>query len=353
MPRLTPDVLVQLSKALSSAYLSVAQVDEFLYTKLERRYNQLASRSIPLDDAIFQIVQKSYEQGWITELARKAADDRPRSATLRKLCDSMPALDPATTPSLGKSFIDRPSLLCGRAAQWNEVCQCAPARLHQVMLVPGARGQEPLHFRERVHVWLTPDPSRTMIAVDWLTPPKSLGEMVDALAVSLGTGVDGLQQALKAKLAHQNLVLLHPCIAEGFTQEHFVDYYTKWFPAALSQKTAGALKCLQPIEWPIIERTGGILSRFLLRRGGSSDQRQAAFELIAALRSKQTPHMRILDVDELSNLETRELEQFLEGSEFAVAHQRLLLSQLIGGPQVPGYMFQTIDTYWKNIGGGQ
>ena len=42
--------------------------------------------------------------------------------------------------------IDRPSLLCGRAPQWNEVCGCAPVRGHQVILVPAARGQEPLHL---------------------------------------------------------------------------------------------------------------------------------------------------------------------------------------------------------------
>ena len=160
-------------------------------------------------------------------------------------------------------------------------------------------------------------------------------------------------QTLKEKLAHQNLVLLHPCIIEGFAQPHFVDYYTKWLPAALSQRTAGALKSIQPIEWPINEQTGGFLSRFLSRGGGSSDEREGARGLIAALRNKQAPSMRILDVDELSNLETRELEQFLEGSEFTIEHQRLLLSQLLGGPQVPGYMFKTIDDYWKNIGGGQ
>jgi hypothetical protein len=272
---------------------------------------------------------------------------------LRRLADSLADLDAAITPVLGRSCIDRPSLLCGRAPQWNEVCQSAPARLHQVMLVPGGRGQEPMHFRDRVQVWLTPDPARAMMTIHWPTLPKSLDEMIEALAVTLETGVGALAQALRERLAYQNLVLLHPCIFEGFSAPHFVQYYTSWIPAALSQRTAGVLKCVQPIEWSIAERTGSFFSRLLSGERRVTDGRGGALDLIAALRKGQAPSLRILDVDELTNLERHELEQFLEGSEFAFEHQKVLLSQLLGGPQIPGYMFKTIDDYWKNIGGGQ
>jgi hypothetical protein len=353
MSRLTPAIIAELSRALSSAYLSVTQVDEFLRTKLDRRYNNLASRLIPLDDAIYQIVLKAHEQGWVADLVRKAAEDRPRNATLRRLCDAVPNLDPAKMPVLGRSVIDRPSLLCGRASQWNDVCLSAPTRIHQVMLVPGGRGQEPMHFRDRVRVWLTPDPARAMVAVDWPTPPKSLDEMLEALALAMQTGVAALAQTLRERLAYQNLVLLHPCIFEGFSQPHFVDYYTGWIPAALSQRTAGVLKCIQPVEWSIAERQGGFLSRLLSRERRVSDARGGALALITTLREKQVQPLRILDVDELLNLQRRELEQFLEGSEFSVEHQKVLLSQLLGGPQIPGYMFKTIDDYWKNVGGAQ
>lgn len=342
--------LVELSQALRASYLSASQVNEFLRTKLDRRFDDLSSRYIPLTDSISDIVQKAYEQGWIADLVRKAAEDRPKNDAFRKLLDSLPSLDPHTTPSLGRSQVDRPSLLCGRASQWLEVCQCAPARLHHVILVPGGRGQDPMHFRERVQVWLTPDPSRTMTSIRWQTPPKSLDEMVDALAVALEATVDGVGQALKEKLAHQNVVLLHPVIDEGFTQSHLIEYYTKWLPGALSQRTAGALKCLQPVEWPVREQASGLLSRLLSRTGASSAERTGALGLITALKGKQDPQVRIIDVDELVNLENRELEQFLEGSEFTPEHQRLLLSKLLGGPSVPGYMFKTIDEYWKNIG---
>jgi hypothetical protein len=353
MPTVTPDLLVDLAKALSSAYLSVTQVDEFLFTKLgERRFKQLASTEIPLDDAIYQIVQKAYEQGWIKELAAKAAEHRPQNQKLRRACDAVPAVDAGTARALGGSTVDRPSLLCGRAAQWNEVCVAAPTRVHQVLLVPGARGQEPMHFRDRIQVWLTPDPSRVMVTVHWPTPPKSLDEMIEALARALGSGVQGLQQTLRDKLAHQNLVLLHSCIIEGFGQPHFVEYYTRWLPESLSQRTTGALKCIQPVEWPLNEQTGGFLRR-LLSHDADTEGRDGALGLVNTLRDKQSPQLRILDVDELVNLAAREVEQFLEGSEFSAEHQRVLLTQLRGGPQIPGYMFKTIDDYWKNIGGGQ
>ena len=353
MSRLMSDTLVELSTALRASYLSASQLNEFLRTKLDRRFDDLSSRYIPLTDSISEIVQKAHEQGWLADLVREAAEDRPKNTKFLKLLESLPDLDPLTTPTLGRSQVDRPSLLCGRAAQWLEVCQVAPARLHHVILVPGGRGQDPLHFRERVQVWLTPDPSRKMVSVRWQTPPKSLPEMIDALAVALQTTGEGVTQALKGKLAHQNVVLLHPCIEEGFAQAHFIEYYTKWLPGVLAQRTAGALKCLQPIEWPIREQATGLLSRLLSRSGDSSPERAGAFELIAALKGKQDPLVRIIDVDELVNLEKSELEQFMEGSEFTADHQRILLSKLLGGPSVPGFMFKTIDDYWKNIGGVQ
>ena len=354
MPQLTSaELVVELSSALRDCYLSAGQLRVFLRTKLDRRFDDFASPLNPLTQSISQIVDKANEDGWIADLVREAAEDRPQNTTLRKLLEALPSLDPYERPNPGRSQIDRPSLLCGRAAQWNEVCGCAPVRFHQVLLVPAARGQEPLHFRDRVQAFLTPDPSRTMVMVHWETPPKSLDEMVAALAATLKTNVAGVSQKLQEKLAYQNLVLLHSCVIEGFRQPHVVDYYTKWLPGALAQRTTGSLKCLQPIEWPIQEQKGGFLSRFLSSGRGSPDGRDGALELIAELRNKQAAHVRILDVDELLNLEPRELEQFLEGSEFPLEHQRILLSQLLGGPQVTGYMFKTIDDYWKNIGGRQ
>ena len=351
MPTPMSTVLAELSSALRASYISVPQLNEFLRTKLDRRFDDLTSRYIPLSEAIAEIVRKAHEQGWLVDLVREAAGDRPKNAILRKLSETLPTLGPADVAAPARSQIDRPSLLCGRATQWQEVCQCAPARVHQTLLVPGGRGQEPMHFRERVQVWLTPDPSRTMLAVHWKTVPTSLDEMVDALAIALGTSLDGAANALRDKLAFKNLVLLHPSISDGFERAHFVDYYTKWLPDALATRTNGTVKCVQPLEWPIRETSGGLLRRWLAIGGASSDERNGAMGLIGALKSKQHERLRIIDVDELVNLQKQELEQFLEGSEFTVKDQQILLSQLLGGPQVPGYMFKAIDDYWKNLGG--
>jgi hypothetical protein len=61
--------------------------------------------------------------------------------------------------------------------------------------------------------------------------------------------------------------------------------------------------------------------------------------------------MRILDVDELLNLEEREIDEFLEGSEFPPVHQKILRKDLIEGPELPLYIFNRIDDYWKRLGG--
>lgn len=352
MPRLPSALLAELSEALRESYLRSSQLDQFLITRLDRRFDDLASRHIPLKEAVTQIVIKAHDQGWIGDLVRKAAEDRPQNSTLARVLAALPDLEPARTPALGRSHIDRPSLLCGRAPQWNEVCQMAPVRRHQLLLVPGGRGQEPMHFRDRIQVWLTPDPLRAMVTVHWPTPPQSLAEMIDALATALGelgtSGAD-LRQIVQARLAYQNLVLLHPCITEGFAQPHFIEYYTTWLPAALPERGTGSLKCVQPIEWPVRERSAGLLGRLFGSR--SSEARDSALGLMRTLKERQAALLRVLDVDELANLDRRELEQFLEDSEFTIEHQRLLLSRLLGGPQVPGFLFNTIDDYWRSIGG--
>jgi hypothetical protein len=352
MPAVTSTLLVELSGALRASYISVPQLNEFLRTKLDRRFDDLTSRYIPLGESISEIVRKAHEQGWLPDLVREAAEDRPKNPTLRKLLEALPDLDPAVMPIAAGSQIDRPSLLCGRAPQWQEVCQCAPTRVHQALFIPGGRGQEPLHFRERVQVWLTPDPSRAIITINWKTPPTSLDEMLDALAIALGTGIEGIANVLRDRLAFKNLVLLHPCIFGGFDRPYFAEYYTKWLPEALAHRTAGVLKSVQPLEWPVREQSGGFLKRWF---GGDRppEERDTAFGLIRELKGRQHERLRIIDVDELLNLETREIEQFLEGSEFPLEHQKILLQQLIGGPQVPGYIFKTIDDYWKNLGGAQ
>ena len=342
-------VLAELTTALKEAYVRPAKLDEFLWTKLDKRFDDLTSREKPLGVNIVDVVRQAHEQGWLADLIREAAEDRPQSTRLQKLVDLLPELDAAVMPIPARSQIDRPSLLCGRASQWQQVCQVAPTLVHQTLLVPGGRGQEPLHFRERVQVWLTPDPLRAIVTVHWKTPPTKLDEMIDALAIAFGTTVVSVAGVLRDRLANQNVVLLHPRINEDFEKPHFIEYYTQWLPEVLAAKTSWVLKCIQPVEWAVRENTGWYRWSWLGRN--RSRERERALELIRELKSRQHERMRILDVDELLNLEEREIDQFLAGSEFPLEHQKILRKDLMDGPELPAFMFQTIDEYWKNLGG--
>jgi len=343
-------VVVELTSALKASYIRPAHLEEFLWTRLEKRFDDFTSRDKPLGVNITEIVRQAHDQGWLCDLIREAAEHRPKNAALQQLLSRLPDLDCGAKPVPAGSQIDRPSLLCGRAKQWHKVSQCAPTHLHQTLLVPGGLGQEPLHFRDRVQVFLTPDPLRVIITIHWKTLPVSLNEMIEALAIALGSTVDGVASVLRDRLATQNLVLLHPRINENFDKPHFVDYYTRWLPDTVGVRTGGVVKCVQPLEWAVRERGGG----GLLRRwfaGNRTRERDRALGLIRELKSRQHERMRILDVDELLNLEEREIDEFLEVSEFPIEHQKILRDDLLEGPELPAFIFKRIDDYWKDLGG--
>lgn len=342
-------VVVELISALKASYIRPAHLEEFLWTRLDKRFDDFTSREKPLGVNITEIVRQAHDQGWLCDLIREAAEHRPKNAALQQLLSRLPELDCGAKPVPARSQIDRPSLLCGRALQWQKVSQCAPMHLHQTLLVPGGLGQEPLHFRERVQVFLTPDPLRAILTIHWKTIPASLNEMVEALAIALGSTAEGVAGALRDRLATQNLVLLHPRINENFEKPHFIDYYTRWLPDALASKTGGVVKCIQPLEWAVRERSGGLLRRFF--GGGKTRERERALGLIRDLKSLQHERMRILDVNELLNLEEKEIDEFLEVSEFPIETQKFLRKELLEGPEDPAFIFKRIDDEWKDLGG--
>ncbi len=353
MSRLSATAVAALAKALSEAYRSAPELDMLLHTRLNgRRFDDLTSKYLPLATNAWEIATKAQEQGWSGELLRAALDDRPKNSALRALADQVPAADANDVEaSPQRNPIDRPSLLCGRGDQWNLVCQCAPSRIHQVILVPGGRGQDPVHFRDRVQTWLPPDPTRSMVAVHWPSPPRRLEELLEALAFALQTDVKNLEQTIAERLAHRNLVLLHSCLATGFREKHFAQYYTEWWPAAIgSVKTPYHVKSVQPVEWPIIAAGRSLWRRLWPGEEPGSEEEADARTLIEAL-TKHPSVMRVVAVDELTNLERKEIDQFLTTSEFKHEQQQLLAEQLTGGPQVPAFMFKTIDDYWREVNG--
>ena len=350
MSRLSPEVLRPLAKALSQAYVNQAELDQLL-RPLKQRFDDLTSQKESLLTNATDIVHAAQDGGWSGELLTALLKDRPNNAAVRALADLKPKLIEGAVISRQRSPVDRPSLTCGRGDQWNLVCQCAPSRIHQVIIVAGSIGQDTLHFRARVEAWLATDPSRSMVAVHWPSPPpKSLGELLEALAVALQTDDQNLEQTIADRLADRNLVLLHPRLAAGFRGAHFREYYTKWWPAALGQKPMDYhVKCLQPVEWPVSPAA----ARSLWRRLLADDEPKAETEargLIDELK-KQTIGVRIVAANELLNLQPDEIERFLEASAFN-DEQRQYLQQLTGGPQAPQVIFQTIDDYWREITGG-
>ena len=353
MSRLSSSVLVPLAKALSRAYRSPTELAALLLP-LDKRFDDLTSQKESLLTNATEIVLAAQDQGWSGELLQALLKDRPNNADVRALAEVNPEFIEGEARSRRRNPGDRPSLTCGRADQWNSVTQCAQAQSHQVIVVPGCLGQATLHFRDRVQAQLSPPPSRSMVIVSWVPPPppKTLPELLERLADALAPIDNTLEQTIAARLAYKNLFVLHPCLSAGFRGEHFREYYTKWWPSVVEKlETPYHVKCVQPIEWPVTPTA----AQSWWQRLVPDDQPKGETEargLIETL-TKQKMSVRILAVDELQNLQPRELEKFFATSSFTDDERVYLAEQLAGGPQVPRLMFDEIDRYWREVAGNQ
>ena len=352
MSRLSSNVLEPLARALSTAYVNQTELDALLRS-LEKRFDDLTSQKESLLTNARQIVFAAQDQGWSGELLQALQNGRPNNAAVRALAELKPEIIDGPVISRQRNPADRPSLTCGRGEQWNSVCQCAVAKKHQAIVVPGCIGQATVHFRDRVEAQLSTDPSRSMTTVHWPTPPpRSLGELLDRLAFALGTDEQNLEQTIADRLAYRNLIVLHPCLSAGFRGEHFREYYTKWWPATLGKTpTPCHVKCVQPVEWPVNPSAAKSWWQRLIPDDQPKGETEAR-ELIEVL-TKPLMEVRILAVDELLNLQPREIEHFLDASDFTDDERQYLSEQLTSGPQVPKLMFQTINQYWRDVASNQ
>src|SRR5204863_3134179 len=148
MSRLSPKTLDALAKALSTAYVNQTELDALL-RPLDQRFDDLTSQKESLLTNARQIVFAAQDKGWSGELLRALLNDRPNNAAVRGLAQLQPAIIEAPVISRQRNPGDRPSLACGRAEQWNSMSQCANAKSHQVIVVPGCLGQATIHFRDR------------------------------------------------------------------------------------------------------------------------------------------------------------------------------------------------------------
>lgn len=347
---LTAGHLEALGIALCEVFHSQKQLEDLLLEeKLDKRFDHLASRSDALLKNAHDIVRVAYAEGWVQVLLETARTKEPDAPALRALWESLPEADAAHAPAIPQRA-DRPSLLCGRAAQWSEVCQVAPAPRHQVMLVHGAQGQEPLHFRARIQTWLMPDPRRSMLEVVWNSRPASDLEFEAALATAFGVSPTQLKTTLFNRLAAQNLVLLHDCLTVKLDDDNVVQYYTEWLPRLLKESPhRGRLKCVQPLQWATAG--GGPAWKRLFSAGAppTGRDRKDVIALIAKLRDRHSDDMPVIEIDELLDVTEQELRNFVENSGLTRKQQQALLQQLLACPQVPATIFETIDANWNQI----
>jgi hypothetical protein len=242
----------------------------------------------------------------------------------------------------------RASLRCDRAPQWKTVDDLATEGSNEIILLPGGAGQAHDHFLERIQRLLRMDPPRSVTTVDWPTRPRSRDEFREALARALATSPADLAAEIGARLAHANLMLLHPCIRARFVDDRLVQYYTKWLPELLDESRPRMnLKCVQPIEWPPEAGLGAQLMTWLRLRGASHvDAHPQAETLIELVKAKATDSLRAIRLHDLTDITDDDLSEFCELMKLKDHQKSWFLSHINARqPRTPIEVFQAIDDY--------
>jgi len=335
-----------LADALKEAFRTVNDL-EALTLSLDQRFDDLTSRSKPQGENAWDIASQAFSKGWAGSLLAGALRLQPDNPRLRALWDRLP--EGADQVPLDDFLDERPSLLCGRSDQWGGVVVWAAARQHQTILVHGANGQAPEHFKERVFHRLDTRPDRSILLVDWPSRPANRDAYFEALAKALNVvDVALLSEAIASRLAVENLVLLHPLIMAKFRDPGLVKYYTQWLPELLNDSPNSCkLKCVQPIEWQP-EPGRSLLSwlRGTPPRDGAED---SARWLISQLKDGFSASMPIVELKELDSLEDPELDGFVQGSGLTRKQQARMLEEVKSVPPVPEVIFKTIDDVWQQV----
>jgi hypothetical protein len=338
-----------LNDLTNAIYSSVTTVDDLLRLlaapSLQKDFNQLTAKSIPLRDNVTQICQAAFMQGWAVTFFEAALAANPDNPQLRVFAGTVASLPDGPRP-VCLARAGRPSLECGRATQWASVQQRVRAPQHQVFLVMGEYGQASLHFRERVQTYLT-DPKCAPLVIEWQSLPHSKDEYFSVLADALKCTPDTLTAALASRLEGQNIVLLHRLIRQDFENDKVVQYYSDWLPGLLQGITSACrLKAVQPIEWP--PRTpSGLLDRFF--KDDDKKGKGGAIALRERLLAAQSALMPITVLKDLVNLTDDELTDFVGGTSLKQPQQVALLKALHEARPVPEMQFETIDDKWNEI----
>lgn len=280
----------------------------------------------------------------ITDTAPGTADEW--SLRGRRLTASSVPIAPPVAPRPIASL--RPSLRCDRALQWKTVDDLATDTSHEIILVPGVVGQAHEHFLERVQRLLRMDPPRNVTTVDWPTRPRSRDEFREALARALNVPPASLAEEMGLRLAHQNIVLLHPCLRARFVDDALVSYYTTWLPQLIDESQPRMnLKCLQPVEWPPESGIAAQLLTWMRLRGSTPDDgKPEAEQLMGRVRTGAGATLPAIRLHDLGDITNDDLNEFCDVMKLNDRQRAWLLSRItLRGPKTPREVFQAIDDY--------
>jgi hypothetical protein len=262
-----------------------------------------------------------------------------------------PGVDPPPPPPPPES--ERPSLKCDRARQWTATDTLASSGGNELILVPGAAGQDHDHFMQRIEGHFRPDPPRAIVPVAWRGQgrPRSEGDFRESLAAILRVPPLYLEAELAGRLARENLVLLHPCIRFRFVDSPLVRYYSTWWPEWLKAAgAAGNVKCVQPIEWPPYSFPK-MLHRWLSAEAAArGTEKPDALGLIRRVLDASAPLLRAIRLAELKDVTRQDLTEFCDLQGLTPPQREWLLDRIRSrNARMPIDVFRAIDDYYPEL----
>jgi hypothetical protein len=268
----------------------------------------------------------------------------PRDAWSKRGYEVAPVPQPELPRPERKAF--RPSLRCNRAYQWASLDTLARDPESHLVIVAGTDGNGHEHFLQRIEHELRGDPRRSIVPVEWLERPSSREEFLACLADALSVQPAAVASALSSRLAHSNVILLHPPIRARFADKQLMDYHTRWLPELAGRTGQMSLKSVQPIEWPPAYAIDQVLRWLGWRTAGPAADRSDAEELMRLLSAPNQIGLRVVRLRDLEVITTKDLEEFCALVGLDQKKSSWLCAQIVRRrPRTAEQTFDAIDAY--------
>lgn len=244
-----------------------------------------------------------------------------------------------------------------RYVQWQTLLARVRRPGHELVLLPGERGQGHAYFMMRIELSLPNDPPRTIVSVSWNRQPVpgSKKDLFSDLAQALGCPADpiALRGELQRRLSQRNLILLHPLLREGFEEKSLQKYYGEWLPELLSDANpSGSVKIVQPIEWALASRWARLATAVLgwlpseprpfMRR---ARQAKRAQKLIADLLAQSCATLPVFRLRDLDQIQRAHIFEFCDALGLARAQQAEFVDSVLSGAKTASDILQNIGDY--------